>query len=617
MQLLKESFSKDTAMVKGFTTIGEWQGYWRNCEEVYLKSKFSEHYQNLVEPLSQAYSYMLEYQARAICHLSKKQLTRAWAKVTGHDDWTSKETEIIKFSEICKVHLGPLEKNEIRKNFKTQMQKLDRIYEAGTNIAKTMDDHRWQDAVENLQQALKSAAQNYRGGMNYNPNPVEGTCEWFFNDKDFTHWRDSADSGVFWITAGPGCGKSVLARTLITRGYLTRTTTTVDMSEATITSSEATVCYFFFKDESAQRSSLNSALCALLHQLFGQESTEGLIEHALPSFKRCGKELTNDFEDLWSLLLECAENHTDDVICVLDALDECTADDRQRFIRRLDELYGDEGSPKKRLKFLITSRPYDDIERSFQPVSKYSQYFRFDADERHSDISYDIGLVIDEKIGTFASNFRPEDQQRIAEKLKSQGTKTYLWLHLTLNIIASRPRRYGRARDVDALLSDIPSQVAEAYDKILSRTEDDEITSLLLQIILAATRPLTLGEANFALTLAREGSDIETHEQLEEACWPGDFKSDVTNICGLIINVYDGELSFIHLTAREFLTKPASVSTSTMTWSGRFADSTVLHTSMARVCMQYLLLSERIWQLYPLILEDMERFELWNYASCN
>ncbi|CEJ92144.1 hypothetical protein VHEMI07813 [[Torrubiella] hemipterigena] len=137
-------------MVQGFTTIGELQGYWRNCEDVYLKSKSSEHYQNLVEPLTQVYSYMLEYQIRAICHLSKKQLSRAWAKVTGYDDWASKEANIVRISNQCLANIGPLETNELRKTFETHMQKLDRMVEVGTNIVKTMDDHRRQDGEDKL-----------------------------------------------------------------------------------------------------------------------------------------------------------------------------------------------------------------------------------------------------------------------------------------------------------------------------------------------------------------------------------------------------------------------------------------------------------------------------------
>ncbi|CEJ92143.1 hypothetical protein VHEMI07812 [[Torrubiella] hemipterigena] len=358
------------------------------------------------------------------------------------------------------------------------------------------------------------------------------------------------------------------------------------MSSITVNSCEATVGYFFFKDESAQRSSMNSALCAILHQLFSQESTESLIEHALPLFKRCGDELTNDFEDSWTLLLDCSEKYiNDDIMCVLDALDECNSHDRQQLIRRLDQLYADKRPSTKRLKFLITSQTYDDIERSFEPVSKHAQYFRFDADKRHNEISHDISL-------------------------------TYLWLQLTLNIIASHPRRYGRLRDVETLLSDIPLEVSEGSDKILSRTENDITTSLLLQIVLAARRPLTLDEANFALTLAREGADVETHEQLDDACWPGDFKSDVTNICGLIINVYDGKLFFIHLTAREFLVKTPKLATSnTMTWGGSFADSAALYAIMARACMQYLLFSELTWQVRPLIQEANEKHKLFGYAS--
>lgn len=78
--------AKNVAMIQGFTTIGHLQRYWKNYENVYLRSVSSEHYQTLFEPLSDVYSYMLEYQVRAVCRLSEKQLSRAWQKVAGDSD---------------------------------------------------------------------------------------------------------------------------------------------------------------------------------------------------------------------------------------------------------------------------------------------------------------------------------------------------------------------------------------------------------------------------------------------------------------------------------------------------------------------------------------------------
>lgn len=393
VQLISGSISKDAAMVKGFATIGDIQFYWKNCEDTYLRSTSSEYYEKLVEPLSNVYSKMLEYQLRAICHLSKKQLSRAWGKLSGQDDWVSREAEVVETSNKCKDHIIPLQRNEIQQNFLVEMQKLDRICQVGADIAETIRSEQQKGRESKMLKSLRSAAGNYLDGMEFNNDPVEGTCEWFYNDAGLSNWRDSDGSGVFWITAGPGCGKSVLARSLIVNGHLGSTKVEVDYGcSPSIETTETIVCFFFFKDESKQRNSITSALCAILHRLFVMRPELALL--SLPTFDSTGESITGGFTELWDLLMKSAQNATCDIICVLDALDECNSKDRAELFKVLGRPYADDAvSSSTPLKFLITSRPYRDIEHSFQSA-KHIQYFRFDADDRHKEISHDIGLVM-------------------------------------------------------------------------------------------------------------------------------------------------------------------------------------------------------------------------------
>ncbi|KAJ2979425.1 hypothetical protein NQ176_g3262 [Zarea fungicola] len=613
LPLISGGFSKNVAMVKGFATIGDIQLYWRNCEDTYLRSTSSDYYQKLVEPLSNVYSKMLEYQLRAICHLSKKQLSRAWSKLSGQDDWVSRETEIVEISNKCKDHIIPLQRTEIQQNFLVEMQKLDRICQVGADIAETIRSEKKKARELEMLKILRSAAGNYIDGMEFNNDPVNGTCEWFYNDEKLSNWRDSDDSGVFWITAGPGCGKSVLARSLIVNGHLESTKVEVDYgSSPSIETNDSTVCFFFFKDESKQRSSIKSALCAILHRLFVQRPE--IAQLLLPTFDSIGESVTGSFTELWNLLMRSAQKATCDIICVLDALDECATKDRTELFRVLGQLGGAVSSPTH-VKFLITSRPYDDIKTSFQTRQEI-QYFRYDADDRHKEISQDISLVIDAKVGSFTTKFNERDRDKIAKRLKSQGTNTYLWLHLTFGIIESNPSKFSRQKDVEALLSDIPSEVSEAYEKILSRSADERMAGLLLQIILAAPVPLSLGEANFALALALADTDITSHAELEEAGWE-DFKTTVKNLCGLIVSVYDGKLSFIHLTAREFLVRNTDAESPARKWAGRFADAATSHQVLTRCCMQYLLLSDFSSRILFKFEIEAEKYKFLRYASGN
>lgn len=56
---------------------------------------------------------------------------------------------------------------------------------------------------------------DYERQMKLNPIRVRGTCEWFCKHEKFKSWLSCKGSGLFLVSADPGCGKSTLARYLI------------------------------------------------------------------------------------------------------------------------------------------------------------------------------------------------------------------------------------------------------------------------------------------------------------------------------------------------------------------------------------------------------------------
>jgi hypothetical protein len=428
---------------------------------------------------------------------------------------------------------------------------------------------------QNERNLLQALASDYEDDKNYNPLRVPGTCEWFFQGNEFRNWRDSDRSTLLWISAGPGCGKSVLSRTLIDENRLSTNVTT------------STICYFFFKDGDERRMSATNALCALLHQLFIHDATGTLIQNAVVSHRNHGTNLANNFSELWRLFLQCVSSpELGEVVCLLDALDECNGDSMEQLLRNLEELYSKPqlSSSISKLKFLITSRPYDRVEKSLQNFPDTTAYLHFDGDDKSAEISHDIDLVIDAKLQKVARNFRESDRQMISKQIKDMENRTYLWLHLTFDIIEQSPSAYSRRSDVKELLSGLPSKVSDAYEKILDRSRNELQTRTLLEIVLGASRPLSLDEANIALTMALNQDGFDCYASLEADLWPqDDFKSVVKNLCGLFINVYDSKLFFIHQTAREFLTD----SHQGEKWKGRLS-MTESHKRMALVCLSCL-----------------------------
>jgi ankyrin repeat domain-containing protein 50 len=77
--------------------------------------------------------------------------------------------------------------------------------------------------------------------------------------------------------------------------------------------------------------------------------------------------------------------------------------------------------------------------------------------------------------------------------------RTYLWVHLTLDLIESSID-IDKAGIVDAT-SHLPQTVDAAYDRILSKSCNSRMAKKILHIIVAAARPLTVREMNLALAL--------------------------------------------------------------------------------------------------------------------
>lgn len=55
----------------------------------------------------------------------------------------------------------------------------------------------------------------YERHKNRNPDRVKGICQWLLSDPKYQSWVKSSHDNLLWISADPGCGKSVLTESLI------------------------------------------------------------------------------------------------------------------------------------------------------------------------------------------------------------------------------------------------------------------------------------------------------------------------------------------------------------------------------------------------------------------
>ncbi|KAK6540808.1 hypothetical protein TWF694_008197 [Orbilia ellipsospora] len=422
-----------------------------------------------------------------------------------------------------------------------------------------------------------------------NPDPIPGTCKWFTAHQRFQNWRSGASSTILWVSADPGCGKSVLAKYLV--------------DSILMNTESSSTCYFFFKDDFEGQNSVLAALCCILYQLFLAKRAL-LSASILEQFEIAGEEFTSSFDDLWRALLTAAKDrHAGEIICVLDALDECRSDERKRFMQQLNKLYSTRTRSDFNLKFLLTSRPYRDIVNGFQPLKfQGSSFIHLSGEnkEEAEEIAEEIGIFIEARVNDIGVKLGLTFEERnvLLVKCKEIPNRTYLWVHLTLELIED-DINISKNRIIE-ITSRLPKTLDEAYNKILSKSDNPD-TKKLLHIVVAAARPLTLSEMSLALALE------DNHQSYKSLDLPPEKRARkyVRDLCGLFVTIVESRIYLLHQTAKEFLVRneqslPDRVHQD-IPWkhSLQLRDS---HRILANICIRQLLLEEIVSWPAP---EDM------------
>ncbi|KAN0070496.1 Ankyrin repeat-containing domain protein [Elaphomyces granulatus] len=379
-------------------------------------------------------------------------------------------------------------------------------------------------------------------------------------------------SRMLWVSADPGCGKSVLAKYLV---------------NSVLASTESrTTCYFFFKDDFEDQRSIVCALCCILRQLLLQKRVL-LSEKIFEQFQMDGERFMSSFNELWDAITSAAEDkNAGEIICVFDAIDEGEDRGRTQLIQALCKLYGTRTDFN--LKFLVTSRPYGEIRRGFQPLKVPGLpviHLSGESDVEMEKISRDIDVFINARAKNIGAqlNLRTDGQELLLQGLMRVPNRTYLWVYLTLDLIES---------DIDIdetgivkATSHLPKTVDEAYERILSRSRNFKEAKRLLHIIVAAERPLTLKEMSIRRAFSREH-----------------IRENIRDLCGLFVTIIDLRMYLLHQTAKEFLVqnslaKDSKSLQSNFKWkySLRPQES---HRILAETCIWHLLFGE--FETHPL-----------------
>jgi hypothetical protein len=176
-------------------------------------------------------------------------------------------------------------------------------------------------------------------------------------------------------------------------------------------------------------------------------------------------------------------------------------------------------------------------------------------------------------------------QQQLERQLLQMEHRTYLWLHLAIDDIRTTFQNSFWPAEEQIRL--IPPSVNAAYEKILSRVPFKQVKTVrkILQMIVAARRPLSTQEMAIGLDLAFHPQSLPAKEKLD----PTDLGIKLRRLCGLFVFIKNSRIYLIHQTAREFLISKRNGRPESTKWqqSVNLQEANLAFSQVCMTCLQH------------------------------
>jgi ankyrin repeat domain-containing protein 50 len=375
---------------------------------------------------------------------------------------------------------------------------------------------------------------DYEAYLRQAPRKFPGTLQWFDQHETYRAWIDAISSQMLMIYGPAGCGKTVIARSLMD-----------DLQS--LSESRPRPNFFFCNAASPTQRTAQGILTGLINQCLTWHPSLA-FKIAQPYFRERAQS-----RHQWDpeTLLELFKALVSVGICcfvLLDGLDECD-DHSQIFIlenfqqRLLPCALS--GFP---LKVIVTCRRTFAIKKA---LSTHPLCLEIALDQCHGNISSDLSLVIHAKVSKFTELYDIGSQPRedIAKSLKDKADGNFLWATLADDLMNSESTI--TLDGIELLLNSIPSGLTGIYNKILesidSRRYQD--ANMALKWIVLAAQPMKVDELSLALALGstrREIKDMANFQFLN-------VELELLKILGPLVKIVNDEVYLVHNSAKDFL----------------------------------------------------------------
>ena len=364
---------------------------------------------------------------------------------------------------------------------------------------------------------------------------VDGTCEWILTQDPYTSWLIEDSPQLLWLSGAPGIGKTMISSFLVEE--------LVRLAER---SSQITLAYYFCDDKDVKRKTATDILRGLLLQLLRQRPI--LFKHIQSDFDLSRDSLFTNFHSLWRVFHGIVKDpEAGEVICLVDALDECEKESRQLFLTEFTKLFCSQQSKKRVVKSIITSRRENDIVESLTAASPAIQNIQVDTGRVNNDLSKFINLKVDELSNK--KKYQPKQKNIIKRSLIEKAGGTFLYVALVLQDL-QKAKIFSQVKQK---LQGLPLDLNDIYDRILGQIDADckETAKLVLRWVAVARRPLTVDELAMAHILG-------TGEYEENTMPPKDLLDELKDgfkCCEPLVYVdtENDTINLVHQSAKDYL----------------------------------------------------------------
>ncbi|KAK2052386.1 ankyrin repeat protein [Colletotrichum caudatum] len=495
--------------------------------------------------LIQLYAAIITLHIQLVLRYDRAAATRFFRDTVKADDWKSLVKDIKELEETNLRDISVIGQHVLL-NVQTAIERQGQQLALGfADMQKGLQG--LEEGIENIHRGNttrgnaaedSSCINAFHTGINYvlqkdrNSVCAPESGQWFFHHPEYEAFRTAREPQLLFVTAEAGGGKSTTMRAVID---------TLQASDE-----PPLIAYFFFKDDDDRLRSYDAAMSTLIYQLLVKD--RGLVRHVRRPYRQYGDAIRHQTGEMRQIIMKIATQSKRDILCVLDALDECAAPDRKQLVADLNA-FQNTVQPTSRLRFIVSSRPYQDENHPYTDLLASSN-IRHLAGE-NAQVRSDIRKVIRFKSIQDMLNARLSDQ--------NVHTRSFLAVRMAFELLDSHHRMHKGAgkRTIDIVLADIPQKLGDQFDEMLNRSLDREHAWRLFSIILAVRKTLELSEFKVIYSLTQPTTSTvgapRSYDELEMPTDDEEFKRFVRSRCGLFITFGRNSVHLFHQTAREHL----------------------------------------------------------------